>query len=217
EAGAERVDAAERVVVAARRVVVALTALAALPRSLALAPTAAPVLEELVEELLERRARRQLRDGVAAALDVLRGRDVDHRLDHLPGDVGDLLGAARQRRGRCRRQQEGAGRERGERGAPRGNRQFGQYAVHGIDLSWRAATGALRPRNARPSAVRNRLRRNSGLWPGAARLRSRVATQASSFPTVWAAPRGRAAQTKLRESRPRHRSAPDHPARPHPP
>src|SRR5262249_53514767 len=89
-------------------------------------------------------ARRQLRDRVAAPLDVLRGGDVDDRLDHLLGDVGDAFGTARQCAGRSRRQQEGACRERRKRGATRGYREFVQYAVHGDDLSSQgpAAVGA---------------------------------------------------------------------------
>ena len=60
---------------------------------------AAAVLEELVEELLERRARRQIGHvGRAASIDLLRRRDIDHRVDHLLGDVGDVVGTARQRR-----------------------------------------------------------------------------------------------------------------------
>ena len=76
--GAERADPARRAV---RRLAVAL---------------AAAVLEELLEELLERRAGRQLRrrasiaaGAAATRLRGLRGRDVDDRVDHLLGNVGD--------------------------------------------------------------------------------------------------------------------------------
>jgi hypothetical protein len=62
------------------------------------------VLEEVVEEFLERRARRQLRRrapaltaGAALGFDGLRGRDIDHRVDHFLGNVGDTVRTARQR------------------------------------------------------------------------------------------------------------------------
>src|SRR6516165_4775410 len=70
------------------------------------AGSATAVLEEVVEEFLERRARRQLRRRAPAlaelGLDVLRGRDVDHRVDHFLGNIGDSIGTARLRRRRSR-------------------------------------------------------------------------------------------------------------------
>ena len=92
---------------------------------------AAAVLEELLEELLERRAGRKLRPpfllgrlsgrGVLAARHGLRGRDVDHRVDHRLGDVRDLVRAAalrlrgeRERDRRRRDQREGGSAEAGE-------------------------------------------------------------------------------------------------------
>ena len=69
--------------------------------------TTAVVLEEIVEEFLERRTRRQFRHrapiaagGAAFGFDRLRGRDVDHRVDHLLGHIGNAVGAARERRRR---------------------------------------------------------------------------------------------------------------------
>ena len=66
---------------------------------------AAAVLEEIVEKFLERRARGQLRHGatIPAAtaglgLDRLGRRNIDDRIDHLLGDVGDAVGASRKRR-----------------------------------------------------------------------------------------------------------------------
>ena len=60
------------------------------------AALAAAVFEELLEELLERRAGRQVRHRRVARLDLLRGGDVDHRVDHLFGDVGNIFRPARQ-------------------------------------------------------------------------------------------------------------------------
>ena len=77
EAGAERVHPARRV----------------LPVLIVALLTAAPVLEELVEELLERRAGRQRRHRVVAVVDTLRGRHVDHRIDDLFGNIGDVVRA----------------------------------------------------------------------------------------------------------------------------
>ncbi len=94
------------------------------------ARTAAAVLEEVVEEFLERRARRQLRHrapaiaGAALGFDGLRGRDVDHRVDHFLGDVGDAVGAARQRRrrdGATSRRRRRRGRSRPTAGAGDGS------------------------------------------------------------------------------------------------
>ncbi len=77
-------------------------------------PTA--VLEEFLEELLERRAGRQLRGRAAARFDLLRGRDVDYRVDHLLGDVGNRLRAARRRRRAQQRQRNGRPRNHGNGG-----------------------------------------------------------------------------------------------------
>src|SRR6516225_1448394 len=76
------------------------------------------------EEFFERRTRRQLRDRAAAvAFDrrgqkrrPRRGRDVDHGVDHLLGDVGDAFGSARVRR-RRREQGNRAKADRGHEGA----------------------------------------------------------------------------------------------------
>ena len=65
----------------------------------ALSARAAPVLEELLEKLLHRRARRQIGHVAHARVHLLRGRDIDHRIDHLLGDVGDIFGPARRRHG----------------------------------------------------------------------------------------------------------------------
>ena len=96
EAGAERIDAARRLV----RIVAAL---------------AVVVLEELVEELLHRRARRQVGQLFGARVDFLRRRNIDHRIDDLFGDVGDAVRTARRRR--LRRQKRDRRRERGDRRA----------------------------------------------------------------------------------------------------
>ena len=69
--------------IAARRVVLIVAALAAV------------VLEEFVEELLHRRARRQIGQFLGARVDLLRRRNIDHRIDHLFGDVGDVVRTAR--------------------------------------------------------------------------------------------------------------------------
>ncbi len=82
EAGTERTDPARR----------------AIGGLLIVATLSAAVLEEFLEELLERRTRRQirrlLRAAARATLDLLRGRDVDHGIDHFFGNIGDGLGAA---------------------------------------------------------------------------------------------------------------------------
>src|SRR5665213_1799979 len=46
--------------------------------------------------------------------DGLRGRDVDHRVDHLLGDIGDAVGTA----GKCRRRDHEAGGAEADRGQP---------------------------------------------------------------------------------------------------
>ena len=56
------------------------------------------VLEELIEELLHRRAGRQIGQFVDARIDLLRRRDIDDGVDHLLGDVGDVVRPARRRR-----------------------------------------------------------------------------------------------------------------------
>ena len=126
EAGAERVDAARRAI--GRLVVAAL---------------AAAVLEELLEELLERRARRQVAAPAAPpplppprAFDLLRGRDVDHRVDHFFGNVGDVFRAARrdvgvESAGSAMRR----GRNRGQSRLPEGMREGGEQAGHGRQIS----------------------------------------------------------------------------------
>jgi len=61
------------------------------------------VVLEIVEEFLERRVRGQFRHRALAiawgrrilGFDGLRGRDVDHRIDHLLGDIGDRFRTAR--------------------------------------------------------------------------------------------------------------------------
>ena len=122
------------------------------------ARTAMAVLEEIVEEFLERRARRQLRHGapaVAAALglDGLRGRDVDHRVDDLLGDIGDAVGAARQ--GRHRRQDAGdanagAKADRGQQRA-QAMAQGWNRTGHIRSLSWK--NGSQFESTVRPNGV----------------------------------------------------------------
>jgi hypothetical protein len=124
KAGAERVHAARRAI-----------------GSLFVAALAAAVLEELLEELLERRARWKLRHGLlaaagaAASLDLLRGRDVDHRVDHLLGDVGDVFRAA----GKCRRREDGqrenSGGHRGQCRLPDDMCEGSEHASHGRQFS----------------------------------------------------------------------------------
>ena len=93
EAGAQRIDAVRR-----RFRIIALAVM---------------VLEELVEKLLHRRAGRQIGQFGDVRIDVLRGRNIDHGVDHLLGDVGDVVRPARRRR--PRRQDEQRRRKRGER------------------------------------------------------------------------------------------------------
>ena len=93
EAGAQRVDAARRVV-----------------RVVALAVV---VLEEFVEKFLHRRAGRQIGQVADVRVDLLRCRNVDHGVDHLFGNVGDVLGSPR--RGGPRRQDDDRRRKRGDR------------------------------------------------------------------------------------------------------
>src|SRR5262249_62116104 len=76
EAGTERIDTAR-------------TAFAVLRIALA-----API-EEVPEQLVQLRIARQLRHRGVARFDLLRGGDIDDRVDHLLGDVGDGVGATR--------------------------------------------------------------------------------------------------------------------------
>ena len=111
------------------------------------------VLEEVVEELLERRARRQLRHRAAAVaaalgLDGLRGRDVDHRVDHLLGDVGDAVRAARE----GRRGDERAGRAEADRGQPgaqaTGSGLWSQRSCRLLSKRDRISASTVRPNGA---------------------------------------------------------------------
>src|SRR5262249_34401836 len=96
EAGAERVDA---------------------PRRLLVATASAFVFEELIEELFHWRAGRQVRKFGDARIDFLRGRNVDHRIDYLLGNVGDVLRSARGcrlRRGQSQRRRQRGGRHKAD-------------------------------------------------------------------------------------------------------
>ena len=77
------------------------------------AGAAAMVLEELIEELFHRRAGRHVGKVFDMRIDFLRGRDIDHRVDDLFGDVGNVVGAARGGGGGPRRRQNEC---RGDRG-----------------------------------------------------------------------------------------------------
>ena len=90
EAGTERIDPMRRLI----RIVAAAVAV--------------PVLEELVEKLFHRRTGRQVRQLGHVRIDLLRGRNIDDGVDHLLGNVGDVLGSASRCRpgrqdGECRR------------------------------------------------------------------------------------------------------------------
>src|SRR5262249_12652884 len=85
-------------------------------RRLLVAAGSAPVLEELIEELLHRRAGRQVGKFGDARIDFLRRRDVDHRVDHLLGNVGDVFWPARGRRLRCGQDQRRRQRRRRKKG-----------------------------------------------------------------------------------------------------
>ena len=118
EAGAERIDAARR-------------------RALALRLALAAAVEEVAEQFVELRIVRHLRLLAAARTDVLRGRDIDHRVDHLLGDVGDRFRSARQRRDGQRRQHDGDGsrsqcRLAGLPGEPADNAEHGRVNSSGM-------------------------------------------------------------------------------------
>jgi hypothetical protein len=112
ETGAERVDAA-------RRLIGIVAALAALPAWAAVAPLAAMVLEKLIEEFLHRRAGRQIRQFGDARIDFLRRRDVDDGVDDLLGNVRDIVRTPCRRCRGPRRQDDDRRRERGDRHAMR--------------------------------------------------------------------------------------------------
>ena len=57
------------------------------------AALAAVLLEEIVEKFLHRRTGRQIGHAADARINLLRGRNIDHGVDHLLGDVGDVLRA----------------------------------------------------------------------------------------------------------------------------
>jgi len=80
-----------RFIIAARRRAAVLVALAALPA------LTAPV-EEIPEQLIQLRIVGQLRHRAVVRLDVLGGRDIDHRVDDFFRDIRDSVGSARQRR-----------------------------------------------------------------------------------------------------------------------
>ena len=118
EAGAQRVDAAR----------------AALPGRLLFAALRAAAVEEVAEQFVELRIVRKLRLrllGAAAPGDVLRGRDVDDRLDHLFGDVGDPVGPALRERRRCERWQHDGDGGGSERRLPDRPGKPGESAEHG--------------------------------------------------------------------------------------
>jgi hypothetical protein len=77
ETGTERIDAARSALAVLR--VAALTA----------------AIEEVSEELVELRIVGQLRQRGIARFDLLRGGDIDDRIDHLLGDIGDVIGPTR--------------------------------------------------------------------------------------------------------------------------
>jgi hypothetical protein len=52
-------------------------------------------IEEIPEQLIQLGIVRQLRHRRVARLDLLRGGNVDHRVDHLFRDVGDVVRTAR--------------------------------------------------------------------------------------------------------------------------
>ena len=95
EAGAQRIDAMRLV------------------SSLSSSVLAAVVLEEIVEEFLHRRAGRQIGQVADVRIDLLRGRHIDHGVDDLLGNVGDVLRSAR--RCRPRRQNDDRRRKRSDR------------------------------------------------------------------------------------------------------
>ena len=79
----------------------------------------AATVEELLEEILERRAGRQLRQGAGSrGLDGRRGRDVDDRVRHLLGEIGEgfrrggRAPRAAERRHKGERQRRGRGQTR---------------------------------------------------------------------------------------------------------
>ena len=92
--------------------------------SIRVAALAAMVLEELVEEFFHRRARRQVGHLLGVRIDLLRRRNIDHRVDDLFGDVGDVVRTAR--RGRLHRQKRD--RRRDARRSPRRAEQSGKAA-----------------------------------------------------------------------------------------
>ena len=109
EAGSERVDAPRRVIRS--------------PWS----ALAAAVLEEFLEELLHRRTRRQIGHVAELRVHLLRRRNVDHRIDHLFGDVGDIFRSPR-RGSPCRQNDD----RRGNRGDGRAlAHEPGEMAKHG--------------------------------------------------------------------------------------
>ena len=74
----------------------------------------AAVLEEFVEELLEGRTGRKLRRRAVAVVDRLRGRDIDHRIDHFFGNIGDVVRTARgHRSGKKRDRHHRRGKRKG--------------------------------------------------------------------------------------------------------
>ena len=103
----------------------------------ALTPLAAAAVEEVAEQLVELRIVGQVRRlGGGAIRYVLRGRDVDHRVDHLFGDVGDVLRSARQRRGCQRRKNQRCGGDGGKRRPAGLTGQSDKGAEHGRLSSW---------------------------------------------------------------------------------
>ena len=120
EPGAERIDPVRR----------------AIRRLSPGAAAAAAVLEELLEQLLERGAGRQILQRSTTCVDRLRGRDVDHRIHHLLGHVGNPLRAARGRRARRQGEhQRRAGQSRHD-GLRDLTGQRAEKAGHRTGVSW---------------------------------------------------------------------------------
>ena len=162
EAGAQRVDAVRRVVQ-----VVAL---------------AVVVLEEFVEKLLHRRAGRQIGQFADVRVDLLRRRNVDHGVDHLFGDIGDVLGSAR--RGGPRRQDDDRRRKRGDRRAV--PHELGEVAKQ----KWRdmAVSAPERElmREIGPVLRGTQGHRRTGPAGRAGRaIRSRIGAEKRPAPTLW--------------------------------
>src|SRR5579864_7871543 len=125
---------------------------------------AAPVLEKVVEELLKGRAGRQLRHGAPAlagtalGLHGLRGGNIDHRIDHFLGNVGDRFRPSRLR-----------GKDRD---------QHGYSPNTGRGQQWAQAMTRSFDRNGHVSSLWSK---SSGIWRAQCRLFEVSATRAANF------------------------------------